>query len=152
MNPSLRKTRNLLALMAATVVFSGCSKDQSQYGTPPAETNEVKKEIQDAANRLQYQLSQTGDQVVAAMEKQLQILDARIGELAIQSRNHAGNARTEAEAALTALRERTEKAQRDLDELRGASRETWQIVWTHFGHAKNDLETTYEELKVRFSN
>ena len=148
------KTSHFITLLVASAVLAGCSRNKPQDETPApaAPTNQVKESAQGNANLPQGQLAQAKNQAVAAMEKQLQSLDAKMDELANRSRNAVGAAKAEAEAALVALREKGKSARVKLEELKAASQDTWESVKSSFDLTVLELEKACDELKAKLSS
>jgi myosin heavy subunit len=147
------KNPTLIALIGA-LALAGCGKKEQTNETPlPAVSGEqVKKEVKEAVNSTKQYLTQTKEETVAAVEKQLQAADARIQELAEKSRSYTGTAKTEAESALAALRAKRDVAASKLEELKAASKEGWTNIKASFDVAIHELEKSFEELKAKFSN
>jgi chromosome segregation ATPase len=146
------KTIMILTTLAALAGLAGCSNQDSQHETttPPAATNQAKSEAPAAPTAVLNSLAQAKDQAVATVEKQLQNLDTTLEQLAAKSSAYVGDAKTEAEAALAALRPKRDLAAAKLRELKDASQETWQNVKASAELAVQELAKACDDLKAKF--
>lgn len=146
------KLRNQLVLTLAVVGLAGCTKQETPPSTPQATTNApsaaadtMKQEVKEAAAATGAYLAESRDKFVAATQESLKDMDAKIESLSQKAATLAGDAKSQAESMLTALREKRQQASVELEKVKAASQEAWTEV-------KAGCNTALEEMKEAYNN
>jgi hypothetical protein len=146
---------NPLSTATLTLVLLGCGQEQTvnqaNPESPRVTASEVKKKTQDALSASKNLVVQTKDEFVAASDLKLRELDVKIDGLAQKSAAYQGEAKLEADKALTALHDQRDKAKQKFTELKAEGAEGWSDVKAGFLAAMNDLEVSYETTKTKFN-
>jgi len=87
------------------------------------------------------------DQAVAAIQGDLDDLDARLEAMARKSADYTGQAKLRADQALDRLRAERDAAARQLDRLKSASKETWTQAKVDVDKAWQKLKDSYDQVK-----
>jgi hypothetical protein len=90
--------------------------------------------------------------ILALAERELKECNARMEDWAKKAGGYAGDAKTEADKALAALREKSKSAEAKCEDLQRSSKETWQQIREQFNTAMSDFKKALEEAKSKFSS
>lgn len=146
--------------LVLALLLAGCDRsDQTGSGTsssspPEKETTgrDVKREAQETVDTTKQYLADNKDEFVAAVEKKLHDLDARIAELRGKAAPLKEDAKAEADKLMTALNQKRSELNEQLDGLKQTSKEKWAEAKAAFETAFADLEKAYENTKAKFSS
>jgi len=148
------KIKYLSTAIAALAVLVGCSRNEQAQSETTSNTTITAQEVQEryksAAEATKAYVAENKDEFLAATDKRLKEMDAKISELAKKSEGYTDEAKTEADKALTALREQGKAANEKFEEVKKSSGEAWKEVKAGFDSVLAELEKAYENTKSKF--
>lgn len=95
-------------------------------------------------------MSDIRSESVSKAKEDLNLLDARIGELEAKANKKTGEVRREFKERISGLRDSKDKAERRLDELRQASKPAWEDVKEGVEQAWHSLSDAVDNAAERF--
>jgi hypothetical protein len=148
------KIKYQIVAFAALAGLVGCSRnEQAQNETASNSTvtaQEVQERYKTAAEATRTYVTENKDEFLAATDKRLKELDAKISDLAKKSESYTEDAKVEADKALTSLREQRKTANEKFEEVKKSSAEAWKEVKAGFESVLAELEKAYENTKSKF--
>jgi hypothetical protein len=118
---------------------AGCNRDNDTTpGQPPLTSQEVKA-------------GQSKDDFMAAMDRQMKELDAKIDDLSQKAANLKDDAKVQADKALDALRADRDAARKKYDDLKQSSQDNWDKTKAAFQAAWSDVEKAYDDARAKFN-
>ena len=148
------KTKYQIIAFAALAVLVGCSRSEPPRAEAASNTTVTAREVQerykDAAESTKTYVAENKDEFLAATDKKLKELDAKIGDLTKKSESYTDDAKVEADKALAALREQRKTANEKFEEVKKSSAEAWKEVKAGFESVLAELEKAYEDAKSKF--
>src|SRR5262245_29778701 len=148
------KIKYQITAFAALAVLVGCSRDEQAQSETTSNTTVTAQELQEryksAAEATKTYVAQNKDEFLAATDKRLKELDAKMNDLAKKSEGYTDDAKAEADKALTGLREQRKAANEKFEEVKKSSAEAWKEVKAGFESVLAELEKAYENTKSKF--
>ena len=92
----------------------------------------------------------TKDEYVAKMKAKLDEWNAQLDELAAKTRQEKARIGPKYEAQIAELRRKRDAAREKLDELAGATGDTWQTLQAGTEQLRNDFKDTLQKSKQVF--
>ena len=148
------KTINTIAMLAVLTLVAGCDQKESKVNAkeePTVTAYDVAERYKEAAAATKTYVVENKDEFVASMDKRLNQMDTKIGELASQAESFKDDAKVQAEKAVAELREQRNNMTTKLDELKKSTGEAWKDVKMGFSSAMDELEKAYENAKSKFN-
>ncbi|HTA28853.1 MAG TPA: hypothetical protein VK731_00135 [Candidatus Cybelea sp.] len=143
--------RYLVVLMLA-VAAVGCNRDKDTLPDQQVTGQDVKDKYKDALKTTRDYTVQSKDEFMAATDKQIKDLDARIDGLSQKSANLKDDAKAQADKALATLRADRDVLAKKYDDMKQSSQDTWDKTKASFQAAWADVEKAYDDAKAKFSS
>jgi hypothetical protein len=128
-----------LTVLGLSLGLSGCNKLE-QVPLPKVGSGEAKQEPQAVVGGGESVAKKDRDEFVAAMEKDLGELRAKIADLKMEVKKASGKARTTLEQQITALEEEAKSAEQKLADIKSATLEKWRAL-------QQGMKSTFDHLK-----
>lgn len=135
-----RMTLLSLAICGGFLLF-GCKESNP---ATEAKVANAKEQIKKAAQATAEAASAKKDEYVKEMNKQLEVLDAKIADLKERSAKAAGEAKKDLEKKLEDAKAKHSTAAKKLEELKEASAEQWEKLKEGMSKAFGDLKKVIE--------
>ena len=116
-----------LVFLGLCVGLTAC-KRLDEVPLPKVGTGEAKQEPKAIVDGVQSAAKKERDEFVAAMEKDLGELKAKIGDLKVDIKKASGKSKVAMEQQITTLEEETRSAEQKLAGIKSATVETWKAL------------------------
>lgn len=150
-----RKTMAAVAVVAL-ITASGCRERAPAtgpaQGASQSDVERMEKSITNAFAATKQYVYENKNREVAAIQESFQNVDAWMDALAKQSTNYTGQAKAQAEEALTELRAQRTVLAKQLVSLKRASKDTWQVANTRFDRQWQKFKKMYEKVHQEFQD
>ena len=158
------KTKHQILALATSIALAGCNPSEQGGGEPQTGKSdsanpplEPKPEAQAAPVRppaapapgAKESATINKDQFVAAADLKLKSLEAKLADLVTKAGSLTGDAKTQANQALAALREEVSNAREKLEALKNAGAGAWTEAKAGFESVMTDLDKAYENAKAK---
>jgi len=144
----MRLNQKIIAIsaVAALAALNICRAQMTKAGTQGGLNADFTNDVA-IIKRHSYE---TKDQAVAATQKALADMNAKIDALALKSTNYTGEAKVHAAKALDKLHTERDVAARKLAELKSSSEHAWNDASAGFDKAWQKLAKTYDKVQKDF--
>lgn len=133
-----------VALFVGGLVGVGC-KDSDGKLVPPVTTDDVKREVGEAAKTTGEFVKQKQQEFVATIKKQLNGLDGQIDKLKEKGKELKEEYRPQWDAQMKKVAEKREQLEEKLESLKDASPDVWEKVKSGVDSAWKELQQAYDE-------
>jgi cytochrome c556 len=138
------KYKYIIAAFVATIMATGCSpsKDKTtmQENAVVKQIDKAQDAVKDASMDLKNYTYERKAEFVAAMNKQVAVLEINIKELSSMIEKSSDKVKTEAEPKLAALRQQSELLTKQVEAISKSTPTTWDGI-------KADANSAYVSLK-----
>jgi predicted nucleic acid-binding Zn-ribbon protein len=128
-----------LVFLGLSVGLSAC-KRLDEVPLPKLGSGETKQEAKAVVDGVESAAKKEKDEFVAAMDKDLGELKAKIADLKTEVKKASGKAKMTLDQQITALDEETKSAEQKLADIKSATVETWKAL-------QGGMKATLDQLK-----
>jgi hypothetical protein len=137
--------------LAALAALTACNERQPGVDQETNSLGGIRKEADDVMAAGQKMVSQTKAEAVAVSQKALDNMGSKIDALKQKAASNTGDAKSKTDAALDELGKLQDSAARQLDQLKGATQDTWKDAKAASDDAWSRLNEKYEQVKNDFN-
>ena len=144
----MKNNKLMITFLSAAAFTVGCNKE----GTTSQQIDKAQAKTEEAAQDMKDYSYAQKNLFVEKMQGQLAALNRDVDQLAARIEKSSDAVKAEAKTKLQALRDQTEKLNKQLDEVKNATESTWDSVKSGFKKAYESSKDGFQQARQWLSD
>jgi len=136
----------ILLLLGVSLALSACQKKEDETA-PKMSSEEVKKEVKEAAVAVGEHVNQERNEFVDKVQKEMDELNNKLAELKKQALEATGEAKTKLDQQIQNLEQELKAAEQKLADLKSATGDKWNELKAGVSDAVEHLKQSFQKAK-----